>query len=275
MSEQSLSFFDRTYQALICASVSKKLAMATALYDNWQQLKGQEQAGWLKDEKAPQAIEHPGRPPKPVLVDPREVPRRRITTNKGLGALVHALAHIEFNAVDLALDAAYRFRGMPSAYYGDWLRIAAEEAYHFSLLQEYLQSLGYDYGDFEAHNALWEAAERTAHDVLIRMALVPRVMEARGLDAGPDIIAKFEAIGDNRAMEIMKIIMHDEIGHVKIGSHWFHYLCDQRGLPREQTFQQLMADYFRGKIKKPLCREARLQAGFSEAELLYLEGMEC
>jgi len=189
---------------------------------------------------------------------------------EGRAALIHAICHIEFNAINLALDAVYRFRDMPDQYYSDWLKVAAEEAYHFSLLAEHLQTLGYTYGDFVAHNGLWEMALETDYDVLVRMALVPRVMEARGLDVTPSIIAKLEKTGDQRVVEILQIIQHDEIGHVEIGTRWYRYLCELRGLPAFDTFIDLVNRHMKGHLRGPFELESRKQAGFSPEELAYL-----
>lgn len=215
-------------------------------------------------------IDRPGRPQLPELVPPSRLPRRRADTVAGRAALVHALAHIEFNAIDLALDAAHRFAGMPTAYYADWLRVAWEEACHFELLATHLNSLGHAYGDFPAHDGLWEMALRTAHDPLVRMALVPRVLEARGLDATPLIVARLQAAGDLRLVEILGIIERDEIGHVAVGSRWFSWLCAQRGLEPEATFRQLLVDYDAPPLKPPFNLAARRRAGFSDAELEWL-----
>lgn len=213
----------------------------------------------------------PGRPGLPRLVRPRELPRRKLASTVGRAALIHAIAHIEFNAINLAWDAVCRFRELPRAFYGDWIQVAAEEAYHFSLLQDHLRSLGYDYGDFLAHNGLWEMARKTGHDPLERMALVPRVLEARGLDVTPGMIARLQQAGDLKAVSILEIILRDEVGHVAIGSRWFHYLCGVHGLNPETTFFNLITRHFKGEIRGPLHREARLRAGFSEAELRMLE----
>jgi len=221
-----------------------------------------------------QAIAAPGRPRRPVLVAPRELPRRGINTPGGRAALVHAVAHIEFNAINLAWDAVYRFRDMPRQYYDDWVRVAEEEAYHFSLLRERLRDLGYDYGDFAAHNGLWAMAEETAHDVLVRMALVPRVLEARGLDVTPGMIARLRRAGDEETVALLEIILRDEIGHVEIGSRWFRWLCGKRAMAPESTFRDLIGRYMKGQLKGPFHRDARLQAGFSEDELAALEQME-
>lgn len=219
----------------------------------------------------PRDISEPGRPPRPVLVAPRALPRRSMTTDTGRAALIHSLCHIEFNAINLALDAVHRFQDLPAQYYSDWLQVAAEEAYHFSLLRDHLRSIGFDYGDFDAHNGLWETALETAHDPLVRMALVPRVLEARGLDVTPGIVAKLQAVGDREAVGILRIIERDEIGHVQIGTHWFRHLCRERNMDPEPTFQKLLQEYMQGRIKGPLARDSRRQAGFTESELQYLE----
>lgn len=214
----------------------------------------------------------PGRPPKPILVSPKHVQRRTMHTSEGRAALIHALAHIEFNAINLALDAVWRFSEMPPAYYHDWLQVAKEEAYHFSLLRKHLQGFGYDYGDFDSHNSLWEMVEKTQSDVLARMALVPRTLEARGLDATPPLKEKLLQAGDHAAAAILDIILHDEIGHVAIGNHWFNALCLQRKLDPVITFAQLCKQFQAPKLRPPFNFEARKKAGFSEVELDYLNG---
>ena len=233
---------------------------------------------WLKNElvldanatiSLQQAI--PGRPAKPELVAPRLVKRRSMVTAEGRAALIHALAHIEFNAINLALDAIWRFADMPTEYYADWLQVAEEEALHFSLLTEHLQNKGYAYGDFPGHNSLWEMAEKTQHDILARIALVPRTMEARGLDATPPIRAKLAQAGDTKAAEILDIILSDEIGHVAIGNRWYAYLCEQRDLEPIATYTQLAAEYAAPVLRGPFNLEARRAAGFSEVELASLK----
>lgn len=218
-------------------------------------------------------IDQPGQPEKPERVAPHQVARRRVDTLPGRAALIHALAHIEFNAINLALDAAHRFAGMPPAYYADWLSVANEEAQHFELLNAHLATLGFTYGDFPAHNGLWDMALKTAHDPLVRMALVPRVLEARGLDATPLIVDKLKAAKDTRMVEILTIIENDEIGHVAIGSNWFSWLCAARGLQPDTTFRQLLVDYDAPPLKPPFNLAARRRAGFSEAELDWLNGL--
>jgi uncharacterized ferritin-like protein (DUF455 family) len=213
----------------------------------------------------------PGKPDRPELVPPLNVKRRAMHTVEGRAVLIHALTHIEFNAINLALDAIWRFSDMPQEYYSDWLQVAQEEAYHFNLLANHLISLGYAYGDFPAHNSLWEMVERTEADVLARMALVPRTMEARGLDATPAIRAKLAQAGDQAAAAILDIILRDEIGHVGIGNRWFAYLCEQRKLEPISTYTELAILYRAPKLRAPFNLEARRAAGFSEAELLVLQ----
>src|SRR6478609_10943437 len=212
----------------------------------------------------------PGRPARPELVPPLSVQRRSMRSVEGRAALLHALAHIEFNAINLALDALWRFPGMPGDYYADWLQVAAEEAHHFTLLAAHLQSQGYAYGDFNAHNSLWDMAEKTAGDVLARMALVPRTLEARGLDASPPVRAKLAQAGDMAAAGILDIILRDEIGHVAIGNRWFGWLCAQRGLEPVAAYADLAARYKAPPLRGPFNMEARRAAGFSELELAQL-----
>ena len=212
----------------------------------------------------------PGRPEKPALVPPRLLQRRSMRTAEGKAALIHALAHIEFNAINLALDAIWRFPGMPRAYYADWLRVAGEEALHFSLLSAHLQALGFRYGDFDAHDSLWEMAEKTQDDILARIALVPRTMEARGLDATPAVRAKLAQAGDMKAAEILDIILRDEIGHVAVGNRWYNWLCQQRGLDPIDAYASLARQYQAPAMRGPFNLAARRAAGFSESELAAL-----
>lgn len=212
----------------------------------------------------------PGFPERPELVSPLSVKRRTMLTVEGRATLIHALAHIEFNAINLALDAIWRFAGMPEEYYADWLGVAVEEAYHFSLLAAHLQTLGFCYGDFPGHNSLWDMAERTSDDILARIALVPRTMEARGLDASPPVRAKLAQAGDMPAAHILDIILRDEIGHVGVGNRWYAWLCDQRGLEPVATYAALARQYKAPVMRGPFNLEARRQAGFTEAELAAL-----
>jgi len=214
----------------------------------------------------------PGRPAQPELVPPRLVGRRSMVTPEGRAMLVHALAHIEFNAINLALDAVWRFPGMPADYYADWLRVAKEEAYHFSLLNAHLGTLGHAYGDFAGHDSLWEMVEKTRGDILARMALVPRTLEARGLDAIPPLRAKLAQAGDIAAADILDIILRDEVGHVEIGNRWYLGLCAERELEPVSTYEQLAVHYKAPVLKGPFNLDARRRAGFTEAELARYRG---
>lgn len=216
-------------------------------------------------------LEIPGRPDRPELVNPGLVKRRSMATVEGRAVLIHALAHIEFNAINLALDAIWRFGGMPHAYYEDWLRVAAEEAYHYDLLNRHLQSQGYAYGDFPAHNSLWEMVAKTTDSILARMALVPRTMESRGLDALPPIQEKLEQAHDQEAVRLLQIILNDEVGHVEIGNRWFNYECQKQGLDPIDAYAQLVKQYEAPKLRGPFNYAARKAAGFTEAELAALD----
>lgn len=262
------SLYSAAHACIDCALPDEKLALTDRIVEMWQQ-------GILPliDDSAPLPISAPGRPEKPRLVQPRDLAKRKPGTVEGRAALVHAIAHIEFNAINLAWDAVYRFRGMPNQYYTDWVKVAGEEALHFRLLRERLETMGHHYGDFEAHDGLWEMACDTAHDVLVRMALVPRVLEARGLDVTPAMIARLKAAGDRDSVAILEVILHDEIGHVEIGSRWFRYCCQQRDVEPLATFKTLLQQYMRGVVRGPFDYPARRQAGFEDAEMQALECM--
>jgi len=208
------------------------------------------------------------------MVQPRGLPQRGFGTPAGRAGFIHAIAHIEFNAIDLAWDAVYRFRGLPVAYYADWVGVASDEARHFALLRERLQQSGHDYGDFDAHNGLWQMAEQTAHDGLARMALVPRVLEARGLDVTPGMIVKLRALGDEATADILEVILREEVAHVAAGSRWFRWYCAQRGLEPDATFTALLTQYARGSLRGPFNDEARFAAGFSAVELAALTQLQ-
>ena len=215
----------------------------------------------------------PGRPVRPLLVAPRHLAQRGLDQPEGRAALVHAVAHIELNAINLAWDAVQRFPAMPEEFAHDWARVADDEARHFTLLLGRLLALGYDYGDFPAHDGLWSMARATAGDVLARMALVPRVLEARGLDVTPGMIDRLEGAGDAETAACLGIILREEVGHVALGSRWFRWLCEQRGLAPRETYFRLLAEHMGGRIRCPLNHPARLAAGFDEAELARLEAL--
>jgi uncharacterized ferritin-like protein (DUF455 family) len=215
----------------------------------------------------------PGRPERPALIHPARVPKRSPATPAGLAALLHAIAHIEFNAINLAADAAWRFDGMPRAFHEDWARIAGEEAYHFSLLTQLLGEMDTAYGDFEAHDGLWAMCEKTADDIVARLALVPRTLEARGLDATPQIQAKLRQVHTpqaRRAVEVLDIILRDEVGHVAAGNHWYRWCCEREGLDPVAHYPVLAERYRAPKVHPPFNEEARQRAGFTEAEMEWL-----
>ena len=209
----------------------------------------------------------PGRPPLPRLLHAKQIPTRTPFTVEGRAAMLHAVTHIEFNAINLALDAVWRFSGMPPAFYRDWLQVASEEALHFGLLREHLHSLGHAYGDFDAHDGLWLMTQRTAHDVTARMALVPRTLEARGLDAAPPMQVKLRRAGDLRAVEILDVILRDEVGHVAIGNRWYRWLCARDGLDPVALYAELTVRYEAPRLRPPFNHAARRAAGFTDAEL--------
>ena len=223
------------------------------------------------DAPPPEPIRMPGRPQRPLLVHPRDLPRRGFGSVEGRAAFIHAVAHIEFNAIDLAWDAVYRFRGMPAAYYADWVSVANDEARHFAMLRARLDELGHDYGDFDAHNGLWEMAEKTAHSCLARMALVPRVLEARGLDVTPGMMARLRSVGDHVSADILEIILAEEILHVAAGTRWFLWCCKQENKEPLKTFSDLITGLAKTSIRGPYNIPARNAAGFDDIEMAMLE----
>jgi uncharacterized ferritin-like protein (DUF455 family) len=223
------------------------------------------------DAAPPELIPAPGRPPKPLLVAPRDTAHRGLGSAEGRAAFIHAIAHIEFNAIDLAWDAVYRFRGMPPQFYTDWVGVAADEARHFAMLRARLAELGHDYGDFPAHNGLWEMAQQTADSCLARMALVPRVLEARGLDVTPGMIHRLRSLGDDASADILATILAEEVAHVAAGSRWFAWCCEREGVDPAATFEALLAGKAKGAIRGPFNRDARRAAGFGADEMILLE----
>jgi len=266
-----MSLFAACRRALALADPDSKVAALAAL-PNLLAAQTDFSADPHAEEELGQLLLIPGRPEKPKLVAARDVPRRALSSISGRGAFIHAIAHIEFNAINLALDALCRYSDMPLAFYQDWLRVATDEARHFQLLRDRLETLGYAYGDFVAHNGLWDMAIKTAPNVLHRMALVPRVLEARGLDVTPAMIERLANLGDNDSVEILETILREEIPHVAIGTRWFHYCCEQQGIEPDRCFLDLLQTY---EIASPgrfsggrrLNIAARREAGFSEMEL--------
>jgi uncharacterized ferritin-like protein (DUF455 family) len=287
----ALNLRQMALQAILCTDFEEKYTTATVLKefvatflgaptDQLERLIG-------ASEVLVSSTEVPGRPTKPELVHPSRVPKRSIHTREGRAALIHSIAHIEFNAINLALDAIWRFAHMPVQYYLDWTKVAAEEAKHFGLLRDLLRRMGYDYGDFPAHDGLWEMTEKTKDDITARMALVPRTLEARGLDATPLIQAKLHsfiaqaqrhsvrarqtdphALADCEAfLNILDVILADEIGHVAIGNHWYRWLCERQALDTVTHYATLSERYNAPKLKAPFNVQARLSAGFGEVEI--------
>jgi len=256
------SLFDAADRCLAAVDPDEKVRLTVEAVVDWR-------AGALTIDAhgPPRPIGEPGRPERPRLVAPRDLPGRGLGTPEGHAAFIHAIAHIELNAINLAWDAVYRFRALPRPYYGDWVTVAGEEARHFDMLRTHLRALGYEYGAFDAHDGLWQMARQTAGDPLERMALVPRVLEARGLDVTPGMRARLEALGDTRGAAILGVILADEVGHVAAGSRWFWHLCAERALSPEPTFRRLVARHFPGVLKGPFNLPARRAAGFTEAEL--------
>ena len=215
----------------------------------------------------------PGHPERPELRSHTEVGRRSPATLPGRTTLMHAIAHIEFNAINLALDAVWRFDDMPEAYYRDWLQVAGEEGKHFLLIRDWLRAQGSDYGEHPAHQGLWTMCEKTAGDITARMALVPRTLEARGLDATPQIQRKLRNVGTPDALaavDILDIILREEVGHVAIGNHWYRWLCERHGHEPLAHFTYLTAHYEAPRPKPPLNLTARRAAGFTDTELQWL-----
>lgn len=263
-------------QALCTAAPEAKCAHTHALWQRWRELGLDDAQAWGSERAlAPEpGLPLPGRPERPLLVPPMQVAQRSPHTAEGFAALMHAIAHIEFNAINLALDAVWRFPGLPLDFYRQWLQVAHEEATHFGLMRELLASLGHAYGDFPAHDGLWEMCVKTQHDVTARMALVPRTLEARGLDATPLIQAKLRAVRTRdlqapveRAMDILDIILRDEIGHVAVGNRWYAWLCDQQGIDPVPHYRTLARRYAAPRLRPPFNLAARRSAGFSETEL--------
>ncbi len=263
-----VNIFDAAQACLAASLPADKLALTAQVATELEQ-------GRLGFAEAPppMPIDAPGRPERPRLVNPRHLARRGLGSAVGRAALIHAIAHIEFNAIDLAWDAVYRFRGMPEAYYRDWTRIAADEARHYTMLAARLAQLGHTYGDFDAHDGLWSMAVRTAGSCLERMALVPRVLEARGLDVTPGMIERLRAVGDQETVAILAIILREEVAHVAAGTRWFEWCCARESVEPEATFRTLLENVGRGSIRGPFNREARHAAGFSAADMSCLDDL--
>jgi uncharacterized ferritin-like protein (DUF455 family) len=268
MAAETLSLHELAARCVCSASVAEKLALTADVAARFD-------AGETAIDVATFAAAHlpsaAGRPERPLLVAPRELARRGLATPEGRAALVHAVAHIEFNAINLAWDAVARFRGLPFEYYRDWVGVAVDEARHFGWLSARLAELGHAYGDFDAHSGLWDMAVKTADSCLERMALVPRVLEARGLDVTPGMIARLRAVGDETTAAILENILREEVAHVAAGSRWFVWCCEREHVEPAATFETLVARHFRGALRGPFNTDARLRAGFTLAELASLD----
>lgn len=266
--------------ATLCsAEPTAKVERTHALWTRWRALGTDDASAWDRERTLTPdpTTPLPGRPPRPELVAPQQVAQRSPFTREGLAALLHAIAHIEFNAINLALDALWRFPGMPLDFYRQWLQVAHEEATHFGLLREHLGTLGHAYGDFPAHNGLWEMCVKTQHDITARMALVPRTLEARGLDATPLIQARLKQVNTpeaRRAIEILDVILRDEIGHVAVGNRWYAWLCAQQGLEPVAHYRHLARLHAAPRLRGPFNVDARRSAGFSEQEIAALSARE-
>jgi len=268
--------FQSAESVLLCADPHDKAHASMELHSTWCELSELQRQNVLAaiSTSTLRVLDAPGRPETPALVDARTLPKRGMGSEAGRLALVHSLAHIEFNAINLALDAVYRFRDQPADYYVEWLRVASDEGKHFLLLSDRLKVLGSSYGALDAHDGLWDMARRTEHDVLVRMALVPRILEARGLDVAPPMIAKLRKLGDADTADILQRIYTDEIRHVEVGNRWFRHVCAQRDLDGTRVFRDLLEGANSAYLRSPYNREARLQAGFNDEELALIQEME-
>ncbi len=219
----------------------------------------------LRSPLDPPLADRPGRPEKPELVPPKNMEKRSLHTLKGRIALLHAIAHIELNAVDLALDIVARFATgpVPNSFFDGWMQVAFEEAKHFRMVRARLRELGADYGDLPAHDGLWQAAHATRTDLTARLAVVPLILEARGLDVTPVLQAKMRETGDLESAAILDVIYNDEKGHVAVGAKWFRFLCAREKRDPARTFQELVRANFRGSLKAPFNDIARAEAGLT------------
>ncbi|RLA25568.1 MAG: DUF455 domain-containing protein [Gammaproteobacteria bacterium] len=259
--------FDFAEACLHRADIDEKLQLTAQAWQLYQQDELQ-----FDSLSVVQGIEQVCFPDKPELLAPRYMARRKLGTPEGVQAFYHALAHIEFIAIYLAWDMLYRFRGMPKKFYQDWLQVAQEEAAHFNLIRDHLRKSGIDYGDLPAHHGLWEHAQDTAHDLLARLTIIPRCMEARGLDVTPGMIEKIRTLKDQDGVKILTRILQDEQQHVAFGSEWFYQQCQVQEMEPEVTFKKLILKYFKNnKPKGPFNTEMRLKAGFTQNELAWLE----
>lgn len=279
---QQTGFFEQVCTALLHTDIEQKIQLVHQLCDDFDsgfydssfhQMPAISQSINQLNKQTPDCIENPGRPTKPELVSPSKLKNRGLGTKLGRAAFVHAIAHIEFNAINLALDALYRFRYLPKPFYQNWLQVAKEEAKHFQLLETRLKQLGYCYGDFPAHDGLWDMAKQTSDSLLARMALIPMVFEARGLDVTPDMIKRLNQVGDLETAEILSLILAEEVGHVAFGRTWFDYECRSLDCNPRDTLLELIQDRMPGRRLGPFNYDYRLAAGFDIEELTQLEAL--
>jgi uncharacterized ferritin-like protein (DUF455 family) len=256
------NLYHHARNCFLLAEPDEKLALTREVVSNWKARK----LTW-QDGDSPELLNEPGRLNKPEIVAQKDLPRRRMGSIEGKASMIHALAHIELTAVNLSWDAIYRYRDMPREYYDDWVISAGEEATHFLALRQQLRALGFDYGDFPAHEELWKMAITTADDVMHRMGIVHRVFEGRALDVVPRTMKKFEAAGDKAMVDVLTMIANEEVGHVSAATRWFRYRCKQEQLEPDATFFRLIRRYMPAPLKGPFNRDARLQAGFSDNEV--------
>ncbi len=256
----AVTLSDAACEVLNAADPAEKVRLSARYRDQWA-------AGNLAEIGAARPRERPARPDRPILCRPGDMKRRRFGSSDGRIAFIHAIAHIELNAIDLAWDMVARFthEDLPAEFYADWVGVAADEARHFVLLADYLERNAAAYGDLPAHDGLWEAASETSDDILARLALVPLVLEARGLDTTPAAIAKLNENGDGDAAAILAEIAAEEIPHVAAGVRWFEYVAAARGLEPKSTYQDLVRARFKGVLKAPFATETRAAAGFDAA----------
>jgi uncharacterized ferritin-like protein (DUF455 family) len=260
------NLYQEAKHCFLTANPDDKVALTYQTCAAWQDNK----LGWKDGDKL-ERLNEPGRLARPEIVMPREIGKRKLNKEEGRAALIHALAHIELTAVNLAWDSVYRYRDMPKDYYQDWIQCAQEEALHFTLLRDRLREMGYDYGSFPVHNELWKMAITTGDDLMDRMGIVHRVFEARALDVIPHTLKRFEDKNDTQMVKILTKICNEEVGHVSSGTRWFHYRCHQAQLDPDASFFTLIEKYMKQPLSGPFNHSARLAAGFSQNELDYLE----
>ena len=264
-----MNLYQQAKNCFLSPVPEEKLQLSLQIASDWE-------AGVLdwQDGEAPLQLDQPGRLDKPVFVELKKIKKRGFNSIQQRASLIHALAHIELTAVNLAWDSIYRYRDLPKEYYDDWVQTGKEESQHFQLLQQSLNNMGYEYGDFPVHNELWQMAVTTADDLMARMAIVHRVLEARALDVIPFSVDKFRHLGDKHTADSLIIIANDEIGHVNAGARWFRYRCEQEKVNPDEMFFKLLKKYLKASPKGPFNYDARLKAGFNQYEMQELERLD-